>query len=442
MAAKTGTLGELDGFLHFSLRLLQPLVTLLCQTIHLFLFQPAPVVVPLVGSVGGEETVNLAAVTPPGVIVAFRLGLRFSHLGVKLDRLVHHALGFGLEEKHPDIGVALADQDVIPLGQCVIIAESLAVLAVKFLDLRLLLLPRAGELLQARQCALDLETGLDHLCTAVGLDFCHFTGFLRRFLLRVRVSVPGNDKSRDNGRKSQRKRGHQGLRRTGGDTQGDGQPGIGGRQQVLHLHDRHQTESGILVQGIEHLLEPHRDGHHALHAGLYFRQVLVLRGEERQRARGGGEQTGKAAHTGHEPLEVRVIVREDFRLGVQVGKRVGKERGLLRHLPVLLSVLFTFQAQAGHAVLELAQLHGKAFAALPCLLLFSLEPGKGALFLLERLLRGVQLIQGGHLGLSRSGTPVGFLQRLDVALDLPDDFLLLPDPVGQALATGRGAFFL
>ena len=136
------------------------------------------------------------------------------------------------------------------------------------------------------------------------------------------------------------------------------------------------------------------------------------------------------------------IVREDFRLGVQVSQRVGKERSLLRHLPVLLSVLFPFQAHAGHAVLELTQLHGKAFAALPCLLLFSLKPGKGTLFLLKRLLRGVQFIQGGHLGLSRSGTLVGFLQRLDIALDLSDDFLLLPDPVGQALAGGGGTFLL
>ena len=177
-------------------------------------------------------------------------------------------------------------------------------------------------------------------------------------------------------------------------------------------------------------------------AGLYPCQVLVLRGEKRQRAGGGGEQPGKAAHAGHEALEVRVIVREDFRLGVQVGERVGKERGLLRHLPVLLSVLFPFQAHAGHAVLELTQLHGKTFAACTRLLLFCLEPGKGALFLLKRLLRGVQFIQGGHLRLSRSGTLVGFLQRLDVAFNLPDDFLLFPDLVGQALATGRGAFFL
>ena len=33
----------------------------------------------------------------------------------------------------------------------------------------LLLVLRAGELLQARQRALDLETGLDHLCAAVTL---------------------------------------------------------------------------------------------------------------------------------------------------------------------------------------------------------------------------------------------------------------------------------
>ena len=135
-------------------------------------------------------------------------------------------------------------------------------------------------------------------------------------------------------------------------------------------------------------------------------------------------------------------MREVLRLGVQIGKRVGKKSGLLCHLPVLLGVLFPFQPQAGHVVLELTQLHGKAFAACTRLLLFSLEPGKGALFLFKRFLRGVQFIQGGYLRLAGCGPLVGFLQRLDVAFNLPDDFLLLPDLVGQALATGDGTFFL
>ena len=134
-----------------------------------------------------------------------------------------------------------------------------------------------------------------------------------------------------------------------------------------------------------------------------FAQVLVFRSEKRQRTGGRGEQTGKAAHAGHESLEVRVIVREDFRLGVQVGKRVGKVGGFRCHLPVLLGVLFPFQAHAGHVVLELTQLHGKAFAACTRLLLFSLEPGKGALFLFKRFLRGVQFIQGGYLRLAGCG---------------------------------------
>ena len=135
-------------------------------------------------------------------------------------------------------------------------------------------------------------------------------------------------------------------------------------------------------------------------------------------------------------------MREDLRLGVQIGKRVGKKSGLLCHLPVLLGILFPFQPQAGHVVLELTQLHGKAFAACTRLLLFSLEPGKGALFLFKRFLRGVQFIQGGYLRLAGCGPLVGFLQRLDVAFNLPDDFLLLPDLVGQALATGDGTFVL
>ena len=135
-------------------------------------------------------------------------------------------------------------------------------------------------------------------------------------------------------------------------------------------------------------------------------------------------------------------MREDLRLGVQVGKRVGKKSGLLCHLPVLLGVLFPFQAQAGHVVLKLAQLQGKAFAALTHLLLFRLEALQRSLLLLKRTLRGVQLIQGSRFRHTGSGFLVGFLQGLDIALDLPDDFLLLPDPVGQALAGGSGAFLL
>ena len=130
----------------------------------------------------------------------FRLaGLDLVHLLVSLGGLVHKALHLGLEEKHPDIFLTLFLKDVIPLGDRVVIPETLAVLAVQFLHLGLLLVLRAGELLQARQRALDLETGLDHLCAAVGLDFYHFTGFLRGFLLRGGISVPGDDKSRDNG---------------------------------------------------------------------------------------------------------------------------------------------------------------------------------------------------------------------------------------------------
>ena len=127
----------------------------------------------------------------------FRLaGLDLVHLLVSLRGLVHQALHLGLEEKHLDVFLTLFLKDVIPLGDRVVIPETLAVLAVQFLHLGLLLVLRAGELLQARQRALDLETGLDHLCAAVTLDFYPFFRFFRRFFLRVTVFIPKDDNSR------------------------------------------------------------------------------------------------------------------------------------------------------------------------------------------------------------------------------------------------------
>ena len=102
----------------------------------------------------------------------------------------------GLKEKHLDVFLTLLLEDIVPLGDRVVIPETLAVLAVQFLHLRLLLVLRAGELLQARQRALDLETGPDHLSAAVGLDFYPFFRFFRRFFLRITVFIPKDNNSR------------------------------------------------------------------------------------------------------------------------------------------------------------------------------------------------------------------------------------------------------
>ena len=71
-----------------------------------------------------------------GAVHVFRLaGLDLVHLLVRLGGLVHQALHLGLEEKHPDVFLTLFLKDVIPLGDRVVITETLAVLAVQFLHL-------------------------------------------------------------------------------------------------------------------------------------------------------------------------------------------------------------------------------------------------------------------------------------------------------------------
>ena len=128
--------------------------------------------------------------------IGFGSSLYLVHLFVRFHRLVHKALGFRLQEKHLDIVITLLDQHIVPLGNGIVIPEALAVFPVQLLDFSLFLFLTAGKVFQALCRIFYLETGFNHLGTPVTLYFYPFFRLFRRFLLRIAVFIPKNDKPR------------------------------------------------------------------------------------------------------------------------------------------------------------------------------------------------------------------------------------------------------
>ena len=99
--------------------------------------------------------------------VAFRIArlsrLVLGDLFVGFHSLVYQCLRLGLKEKHLYILLRLLCQDIVPLRYGIIIAESLAILAIQLLTLLLLLFLGASEVLQALPGGVYLKAGLDHL---------------------------------------------------------------------------------------------------------------------------------------------------------------------------------------------------------------------------------------------------------------------------------------
>lgn len=89
--------------------------------------------------------------------------LQLIHLVIGFHCLVDQCLCLGLQEEHLDIVSRFLREDIVPLGNGVVVTESLAVLAVQFFGLLLFLLLTAGELLQLANGVVYLETGLYHL---------------------------------------------------------------------------------------------------------------------------------------------------------------------------------------------------------------------------------------------------------------------------------------
>ena len=105
-------------------------------------------------------------------------------------------MGFRLQEKHLDIVITLLDQHIVPLGNGIVISEALAVFPVQLLDFSLFLFLTAGKVFQALCRIFYLETGFNHLGTPVTLYFYPFFRLFRRFLLRIAVFIPKDDKPR------------------------------------------------------------------------------------------------------------------------------------------------------------------------------------------------------------------------------------------------------
>ena len=258
-------------------------------------------------------------------------------------------------------------------------------------------------------------------------------GFPCSLFLCVGQLVPCYDKSGNDDGQAERQRCHECSRRRIGDTQRGGEAVVGCCQQVLYLRYRYKPEGAVLVQGIENLLKPHSDSHHALYTSLYFHQVFILPSEQGHDARGCGERSGQAVYTRYEALQVRVVIGEDIGLGTQIAEGVGQLCGLLCHLPVLLGVLLAVQAHACHVVLQLAQLARQAFVALPVALLLLGQRGEDVLVLLQGFLGGVQFRQRRTLRIAGRSLLVGLLQSAHICLHLLDHGFLLPYLVGKAL---------
>ena len=103
--------------------------------------------------------------------IAFRIArfgrLVLIYLLIGFHGLVHECLRLGLEEKHLYVLLGFLGKYIVPLGNGVIISESLAVLAVHLLALLLLLFLGSGEVLQALPGGVYLKAGLDHLCPSL-----------------------------------------------------------------------------------------------------------------------------------------------------------------------------------------------------------------------------------------------------------------------------------
>lgn len=95
-----------------------------------------------------------------------------------------------------DIVITLLDQHIVPLGNGIVISEALAVFPVQLLDFSLFLFLTAGKVFQALCRIFYLETGFNHLGTPVTLYFYPFFRLFRRFLLRIAVFIPKDDKPR------------------------------------------------------------------------------------------------------------------------------------------------------------------------------------------------------------------------------------------------------
>ena len=367
--------------------------------------------------------------------------LQLVHLVVGFHCLVDQCLCLGLQEEHLDIVSRFLREDIVPLGNGVVVAESLAVLAVQFFGLLLFLLLTAGELLQLANGVVYLETGLYHLRPALALHLNEFLRFLPCLFLRVAVFVEQDNQTGNDCGQAQREGSHECRCRRSGNAECHCQSGIGSRQQVLHLHHRHQTERRVFVQGVEHLLQTHRDGHDGLHPRLYLGKVLVFGGEQGHGTGGGGEHAGQTADAGHEALQVGIIVGEYLGLGMEVGDGIGQQGCLLRHLAVLFRVLLPFQTHLGHRVLQLAQLHGQTLVALPVFLLLACEAGEYQLLFLQRFLGGVEFGKGCGLGVTGGCVLVGFLQLLDTGRGVLHQVLALGDTLGKGLLrhSRRGA---
>ena len=440
MAADIAVLAYLAHFLCQVLRLFEQVVTeflgigdgLLLVLLILFLDDGRRVYLAVALSLRKIEERLLEP--PHGAIDIICIGrLQLVHLVVGFHGLVDQCLCLGLQEEHLDIVGRFLREDIVPLGNGVIVAESLAVLAVQFLGLLLFLLLAAGELLQLANGVVYLETGLYHLRPALALHLNELLRLLPCLLLRIAVFVEQDYQAGDDGGQTQREGRHERRRHCGGDAEGCRQPCVGRRQQVLHLHHRHQSECGVFVQGVEHLLQTHRDGHDGLHPRLYLGKVLVFGGEQGHGTGGGGEHAGQTADAGHEALQVGIIVGEYLGLGMEVGDGIGQQGCLLRHLAVLFRVLLPFQTHLGHRVLQLAQLHGQTLVALSVFLLLTCEAGEYQLLFLQRFLGGVEFGKGCGLGVTGGCVLVGFLQLLDTGRGVLHQVLALGDTLGKGL---------
>ena len=332
---------------------------------------------------------------PHGAFDIIGIGrLQFVHLVVGFHGLIDQCLRLGLQKEHLDIVGCFLCEDIVPLGNGVVVAERLTVLAVQFFGLLLFLFLAAGELFQFANGIVYLETGLYHLRPALALHLDEFLRFLSCLFLCVAVFVEQDYQTGNDCGQAQREGRHECRCRCGGDTERCRQPCIGRRQQVLHLHHRHQTERGVFVKGVEYLLQPHRDGHDRLHPRLYLGKVLVLGGEQRHGTGSSGKHAGQTADTGHESLQICIVIGEYLGLGMEVGDGVGQQGCFLRHLAVLFRVLLALQSHLGHRVLQLAQLHGQTLVALPVFLLLACEAGEYQFLFLQRFLGRVEFGEG------------------------------------------------
>ena len=155
--------------------------------------------------------------------VAFRITrlsrLVLGDLFVGFHSLVYQCLRLGLKEKHLYVLLGFLCQDIVPLRYGIIIAESLAILAVQLLTLLLLLFLGTGEVLQALTGGVYLEAGLDHLRTSLRFYLDTLLCLPCRFFLCIRVFVPRHDKPGDDNRKTECQRGHECRCRSIGNTQ-------------------------------------------------------------------------------------------------------------------------------------------------------------------------------------------------------------------------------